>query len=146
MGKDNSLSENLPSCTKKHKVNIQGSTPIDYLSFFFPDDFLQKIVYETNLYAHQNNKFNFNLILGELKIYLSITVMMTYIKYPRIRHYWSSEGGLRMDFIANAMTCNRYEEIRRYLHFVDSTTIPTGNTDKLVRLRPVLNQLHSTYL
>lgn len=101
-------------------------------------------MFHTNLYAHRNNKVNFNLSLSELKIYFGITIMMTYIKYPRIRHYWSSEGGLRMTFISEAMSQKRYEEIRRYLHFMDEDTISENNADKLIRVRPVLNQLHYT--
>ncbi|KAJ8944453.1 hypothetical protein NQ314_009478 [Rhamnusium bicolor] len=71
--------------------------------------------------------------------------MMTYIRYPRIRHYWSSEGSLRMTYISEAMNQKRYEEIRRYLHFMDDDTITEDNTDKLIRLRPVLNRLHDAF-
>lgn len=142
-GLDNPIGSNVPQAPPI-KVNIRFQSPVEYFSFYFTDDFLREIVYQTNLYAFQNDKHNFNLTVTELKVYLGIVLVMSYIKYPRIRQYWSSDGGLRMTLIADAMSLNRFEEIRRYLHFVDASK-SDDNNNKLFRIKFVLDHLHKVY-
>lgn len=70
---------------------------------------------------------------------------MSYIKYPNNRMYWSiSEPGIRMDRIANAMSVNRFREIKRYLHFTNNLSIRNSN-DRYWKIRPVLDILHQTF-
>ncbi|KAJ4930745.1 hypothetical protein JOQ06_025053 [Pogonophryne albipinna] len=59
--------------------------------------------------------------------------------------YWSSEKGLRLDLIADAMPVNRFEQILSYIHFVDNYSQAPGNADKLYRIRPVLEALKETF-
>ncbi|MGH0142048.1 UNVERIFIED_CONTAM: hypothetical protein FKN15_075309 [Acipenser sinensis] len=59
--------------------------------------------------------------------------------------YWSSNEGLRLDMIANAMPVNRFEEIRRYLHFADNYSHEPGNKDKLFKIQPVLDRLEASF-
>lgn len=142
---DNPLAGKEPEFTGNHHVNIHGDSPVDYFSQLFTNDLMTEIVEQTNLYACQKGKDNLALTVGELKIYLGVVLVMTYIKYPRIRHYWCTEHGLRMNLIADAMSLNRWEDIRRYLHFIDSSKIPPNNTDKAIRIRPVLQKFHETF-
>lgn len=79
-------------------------------------------------------------------MFLGINLIMSYIHYPRIRMYWSSEYGLRMDQIATAMPVNRFEMIMRFLHFADNTTHDPHGSDRLFKVRPVLNNLQKAYL
>ncbi|CAM4362736.1 unnamed protein product [Leuciscus chuanchicus] len=72
-------------------------------------------------------------------------MVMSYLRYPRSRMYWSSEEGLRLDLIANAMAVNRFEEILRYIHFVDNYSQEAENADKLFKIRPVLDALKTTF-
>lgn len=55
--------------------------------------------------------------------------------------YWSTEEGLCLDVIANAMPVNRFKQILRYNHFVDNYIQEPGNADKLFKIRPVLDAL-----
>ena len=43
------------------------------------------------------------------------------------------------------MSVHRFEEIRRYLHFIDNLSIPKDNTDRLIKIRPFLTKLHETF-
>lgn len=70
---------------------------------------------------------------------------MGYIRYPRARMYWSSEDGLRLGIVASAMSVNRYEQILRYLHFVDNLTYQPANTNRLFKIRPILCALKETF-
>jgi len=78
-------------------------------------------------------------------VFFAINIAMTYIKYPNVRMYWSSQGGLRMNLIADAMTCNRFAEIKRFIHFVDNYEKPQVVTDKFWKIRPVLDILYSSF-
>lgn len=70
---------------------------------------------------------------------------MTYIKYPNVRMYWSSQDGLRMDLIADAMPYNRFTEIKRYIHFADNSNQSNTVIDKYCKVRPVLDILHQSF-
>lgn len=70
---------------------------------------------------------------------------MTYIKYPNVRMYWSSQDGLRMDLIADAMPYNRFTEIKRYIHFADNSDQHNTVIDKYWKVRPVLDILHQSF-
>lgn len=142
---DNPLAGNVPVFTGCHQVNIHGDSPVDYFYHLFSLELFEEIVEQSNLYASQKGKDDFQLTVGELKTFLGVVLVMTYIKYACTKMYWNSEEGVRMDLIANVMSCNRWEDIRRYLHFVDLESIPPNNTDKLVRIRPVLKRFHDTF-
>ncbi|XP_039290397.1 piggyBac transposable element-derived protein 3 [Nilaparvata lugens] len=143
--KDNSHSVGVPEFLGSHKVNFVGDVPLDYFLKLFSIDLLEEITFQTNLYALQKGKENLALSISELKIFLGVALVMSYIKYPRIRQYWSQQAGLRMDLIADAISVNRFEEIRQYLHFIDSNSIPANNTDKAIRVRPILDKLHENF-
>ena len=141
---DNSHSNNPQIFTGQHRVNLGGekSEPINLFRHFFSESLLDDIVYHTNLYASQQDISNqLNLTRGELMVFLGINIVMTYIRYPRVRMYWSSESGVRCDIVADKMPVNRFERIRRYLHFSDNSTHDSSDTDKLWKLRPVLDVL-----
>uniref|UniRef100_A0A8C6SAS8 PiggyBac transposable element-derived protein domain-containing protein n=1 Tax=Neogobius melanostomus TaxID=47308 RepID=A0A8C6SAS8_9GOBI len=111
----------------------------------FPADLIDDITYNTNLYALQKGKENLAVTGEEMQIFLGINLIMGYIRYPRARMYWSSEDGLRLGIIANAMSVNRYEQILRYLHFVDNLTYQQANMDRLFKIRPFLSALQETF-
>ncbi|KAL0182470.1 hypothetical protein M9458_021845, partial [Cirrhinus mrigala] len=57
---------------------------------------------------------------------------------------FNANPGLRLPSIADAMSVNRFDEIKRYLHFVDNNSPADG--DKFFKVRPVLNVLEATFL
>ncbi|KAJ8895450.1 hypothetical protein PR048_000783 [Dryococelus australis] len=50
-----------------------------------------------------------------------------------------------MNLVADTMSVNRFEEIRRDLHFTDKCSILPDNKDKYIIIRPILNKLHETF-
>lgn len=70
---------------------------------------------------------------------------MAYIKYPAYRMYWSSSPGLGFELIANAISLKRYEEIKRYLHFVYIDEIPENNKDCFTKIHPHLDTLEKSF-
>ena len=131
----------MPSFLGKWKVNVEGTEPIDFFMHLFPEDLLSDIVHNSNLYALQKGKENLALTKNEMKTFLGINLVMSYLKYPRSRIYWSSEEGLRLELIANAMPVIKFEQILRYIHFLNNYSQEPENADKLFKIRPVLDAL-----
>lgn len=125
-GRDNKHTNSIPTFTgnKLININVKETTPYSVFIQLFTESLFEKIRTETIKYAVQNGKENFNLSIKELKVFFAINIAMTYIKYPNVRMYWSSQEGLRMNLIADAMTCNRFAEIKRFIHFVDNYEKP----------------------
>ncbi|XP_060845357.1 piggyBac transposable element-derived protein 3-like [Rhopalosiphum padi] len=130
---------------KTPSTDSKKTTPYSVFIQLFTESLFEKIRTETIKYAVQNGKENFNLSIKELKVFFAINIAMTYIKYPNVRMYWSSQEGLRMNLIADAMTCNRFAEIKRFIHFVDNYEKPQVVTDKFWKIRPVLDILHNSF-
>ncbi|XP_027899099.1 piggyBac transposable element-derived protein 2-like [Xiphophorus couchianus] len=143
---DNNFDGDFPPFLGERRVNVDGREPIDFFRYLFPLDLIDVIVHNTNMYALQKGKENLAVTSEEMQIFLGINMVMGYIRYPRTRMYWSSEEGLRLGIIADAMSVNRYEQILRHLHFVDNYTHQPANTDRLFKLAPVLNTLQKTFL
>ncbi|KAH8021759.1 hypothetical protein HPB51_016823 [Rhipicephalus microplus] len=131
--------------SKTSMVNVYGALPIDYFLALFPELLLEHIVYQTNLYAVQKGKENLRLTLPELKVFLGICLVMTYIRYPRIRNYWSTESGFQKDLVADSTPLNRFEEIRRYLHFKDNSDTLSFQNYRVARMRPVIDALNEAF-
>lgn len=65
---------------------------------------------------------------------------MSILNLPSIRHHW---GTLGSSSIYNIMTVNRFEEIKRFIHFNDNTTNTSDSYDKLFKVRPLLEQIRN---
>lgn len=105
---------------------------------------MNHIVTQSNRYATSLGN-DLNLTAPELEVFLGINIMMTYIKYPNTRLYWSLVPSLRMNSIADRMSVNRFEEIRRYIHFNGNESAHPNNKDKLIKIMPILDSLHEVY-
>ncbi|KAJ8885189.1 hypothetical protein PR048_011385 [Dryococelus australis] len=68
--------------------------------------------------------YNFKITKKEIETFLGINNVMTCIHYPSIRMYWSSSQSMRLEFISNAMSLTRFEEIKRFIHLVNNESKP----------------------
>lgn len=142
-GKDNDFCENPPPFLGDNNMSYECKTPFEFFMKIFPEKLFMKIAMESNIYAANNNRSNFKLTVNELKTYLGLNIAMTYLRYPQLRIYWSSVEGIKIPFIADNMTNNRFEEIKRNLHFASDEERVKGNG--YWRVRPVLDILHQTF-
>ena len=143
--RDNLYGGNLPALTGMVQVLAQGEEPVELFSSLFPDTLIDEITFQSNMYALQQGKGNLNLSPAELKVFLGINLTMTYIKYPRTTMYWSSNPGLPQHFIADPLPVNRFDELKRYLHFVDNNS-QSANGNRFFKLRSVLDVLQERFL
>lgn len=112
--------------------------PIQYFRDFFDNVLLELIVQQSNLFYSQQRHHSLNMDRNELEQFLGTVLYMSVIQLPRPRLYWSSE--CRVAQVADIMARNRWEEIKRSLHFSDNNNM-AGNNDKLFKIRPLMNSL-----
>lgn len=129
----------LPQATK---VKV----PIDYFRNL-TQDITENMVTQSNLYATQCdiNK-PLNVTFKEIEQFIGIAQYMAVFNFPKTRMYWSTAA--RVDCIADTMTVNRWETIKRYLHFSNNEEqIPAGQPghDRLFKIRPLLTALKRNF-
>ena len=117
--------------------------PLEMFSHFFSEDILSLIVRETNRFAVEclattNTTATWETNLEEVKAYLGFMKVMGVNRLPEIRDYWSMDTKLNNTFISSRITCKRFEEISRYLHFADNTTLPLRDEPGFHRLQKVM--------
>jgi len=122
-------------------------TPLQIFRYFFSDDLIEHIVFESNRYSKQvdtNNKFS---ITGDdIKTFLGICTIMSVVHVSDVRKYWSPNIG--NDIIQNTMCCNDFEKIRSLLHFSDNySMLPKDHPghDRLYKIRPVVETLKNKF-
>ncbi len=123
--------------------------PIDFFHLFFDKEMINLIAEQTNLYSTQCNlnKGSIGVSSQEIKNFIGILLKMCIVQMPRYRMYW--ENCTRYDNVAKVMSRNRFEEIKRFLHFVDNSTRPlqgSPDTDKLFKIRPLFEKLRKNCL
>ena len=71
---------------------------------------------------------------------------MTIVDLPFRRFYWAP--GTRQDLVANAMTCNRFEQIMSLLHVNDNALMKQMGQpgfDRLHKIRPLIDKLNINF-
>ena len=118
-------------------------SPIDYFRSFFDNVILDHIVNQSNIYAIQTDPSKpLNLAKYEFEKFLGVVMLMSITVLPRTRYYWSLNFG--NDRICNIMSRNRFEQVKRFVHFNDNTAMPVRgeqNFDKLFKVRPLVTHL-----
>ena len=121
---------------------IDEISPLEYFKMFFDDDLIAHLSHQTNIYSVQKSGTSVNTTPDEMEQYLGILLMTGIIKMPQYRMYWSSET--RIPVIADSMSVNRFDKIKRFLHCNDnSNVLPREHPDydKLFKVRPVVDSV-----
>ena len=112
---------------------------------------MSKIVEETNRYAEQclrgTNK-QWSTDAEEIQAYFGFMILMGINKLPEIRDYWSTNKHLHYAPIADRISRDRFEEITRYLHFVDNDILPARGEEGfslLQKVEPVISHLKAKF-
>ena len=116
-----------------------------FFPFFFTGELLMTIVEETNRYAAQfasrqpsSNQREWKTSVEELKVYFGFMILMGINQLPEIRDYWAKDPSLHYSPIADRIARDRFEEIARYLHFVDNDVLPARGDEGYHRLQKIL--------
>ncbi|XP_064467766.1 piggyBac transposable element-derived protein 3-like isoform X2 [Ornithodoros turicata] len=122
--------------------------PVDVFLQLFPEDLIDDMVFQTNLYAVQNATTFPPTNNEEMKAFLAINILMGIKKLPSYRDYWSSMEIMRDPYIANVMSVKRFSSLLSNFHISDNSRAPERGTkdyDKLYKVRPLLNRLSQTF-
>ena len=118
--------------------------PIDYFFQYFTPTLLDIIVEQSNLYAIQcNPNKSLDLTISELHQYIGIVMYMSIFGLPTCRMYWNTAS--RVNVVADTMGINRWETIKRYLHFTDNTKRLANCNDKLFKIRSLIDTLTTSF-
>ena len=139
--------------TKTESLLIQPTecTPFGYFRLFLTNEFLQKIVEETNHYAiemlHSDKTKEKSRItswkdleVDEFLVFLGVFLQMGNVKMNRFQDYWKKDPLFHNTGIANCISRNRFLLILHALYFVKDTAPGEPQpTDKLYKIRPIID-------
>lgn len=115
-------------------------SPLQYFRKFFSEDILEVIVEESNLYAIQWDPNNpLNLTTNELEQFLGTVVYMSLFGLPATSMFWNK--ATRVSKVADTMTLNRWEAIKKFLHINNSEG--QEQDDPLYKIHPLVTHLTS---
>ena len=112
-------------------------------------DVISLIVGETNLYVQQCTSSHTTHSSSqtvwkptndeELKKFLGLIIWMSLVKKGKIANYWSTNTLYKNEVEPSIISRNRFQELLRYIHFVDKLTIdPTDGREKIQALVDLL--------
>lgn len=131
-------------------IDAEVDCPLDIFMLLFSEELLQKLVFETNLYAFQNNTGNTYLptTYNEMRCFLGLNILMGIKHLPSYKDYWSAREELRDHYIASCMSRNRFGWFLGNMHLNDKSVEPKKGEpsyDKLYKLRSMLERLSENY-
>ena len=78
----------------EHEFPNSLKQPLQYFRLFFTDEFMQLLVYQSNLYSAQVNPNKLlNITTEELEQWLGIAIYFSISKLPNTRMHWSKQLG-----------------------------------------------------
>ncbi|KAB0803076.1 hypothetical protein PPYR_00046 [Photinus pyralis] len=125
------------------KHDLEHLSPIEVFEKLFDQEVLDHIVQQTNLYSSQKNKHDFFVSKADIQIFISILLLTGYHKLPSERNYWSLDEDLRVPFVSNSMSRNRFLEIKKYIHLANNSCI--NRQDKMSKIRPLMSLLNQKF-
>ncbi|XP_065582898.1 piggyBac transposable element-derived protein 3-like [Artemia franciscana] len=120
-------------------------TPIEYFKQMFDDDMVERILFQSNLYAMQKEGVQLKVTNKEMGQFLGIHMLMGIIKQSTMSQHWNR--ATRFPLIADVMPRDRFKTLRRFFHANDNhLAVPKGQDgyDSLFKLRPVIDGLQAS--
>ncbi|KAF9419010.1 hypothetical protein HW555_004337 [Spodoptera exigua] len=130
-GKKFQLSYKWKVAQFRHRATVEEDENGEYINL--PED--------TNLYSVQQTAKSIQLSEEEFKDFLAIHIIMGIVVMPSYLDYWSDK--FRYAKVGDIMSLKRYQQVRRYLHFVDNNM---DDGDKYYKVRPVVEQIRQNCL
>lgn len=105
----------------------------------FPMEVIHIIVEESSRYAKQKNDHDFSVTTDEILTFFGILLLSGYNQRKQQRHYWTPQPDIFCDFVASAMQRDKFEQIKRFLHFVDNNNVEENKEDRFHKILPLLD-------
>lgn len=139
--------DHFKTCAEQLKSMFDGEFPVAIFESFFSPEVMNDILSQTMIYATTcKNDQTFSINLDELKIFFGILLFSGYHTLPQVSHYWSSADDLGVPLISNAMSRNRFNQIKAYIHFNDNADInDETKLDKAFKVRPIIDSIAQSF-
>ncbi|XP_015903859.2 piggyBac transposable element-derived protein 3-like [Parasteatoda tepidariorum] len=111
---------------------LAGKTPYELFIMYFYYDILNLIKEETLRYAKQNNNYAFSLSEKSLDVFLGISLFSGYHSLLQEDLYWRNAEDCNLPFMQNAMSRQKFREIKKCIHLCNNDTIDIS--DKLAKV------------
>ena len=122
------------------------TSPIDTFLKHLDTEITDNILYQSNFHITQKSSRAKPIDQREFIGFLGINTLMGYHKSPSWTRFWSNEPDLCVPFDSTVMPRNRFAEILSHLHVNDNLLMPRDNTDRLYKLRPLMESLNNRYV
>lgn len=132
--------------TQKMPAN---ATAMDFFQLFVPDNVIQNMVTQTNMYAKKyQERFGSdegwtNVTLAEMKAFLGYVTSTSVNRCESVLSIWSS-GFFSNRSIALKMSQARFEKILKYFHVVAFRS-SHGGSQGLYKIQPFLDSLQQSF-
>jgi hypothetical protein len=136
-------------------VPTEGFSPLDYTKLFVNDEIIQTLVEQSNVYAERriegvNLKLETRLrnwypvTLDEMKVFLSLVLVMGLVQKDDIEKYWSNSDIDETPYFSKNMSRNCFQSILSNFHITDNELQPKQGEpgfDPLFNFQPFISSL-----
>lgn len=124
--------------------SLHGKSVLDFFKLMFDESVMQCLISNSIKYSRDYNRPHFSLDQNDLEIFLGLLIFSGYHTLPQMKLYWSSDEDKGVPFVKNAMSRNRFLEIKKNIHLADNDQL--DKNDKFAKIRPLITLLNKNYL
>ncbi|XP_069169874.1 piggyBac transposable element-derived protein 4-like [Procambarus clarkii] len=129
------------------------TSALAYIQLFFTRALIEFLTQKTNLYASQIFRMTNENVediwkpvkVKEIARYLGLSILMGINRLPTMRMYWQTNKPWHARFFNMFMTSKRFQHIAQFFHTFNNNVVPVNNTDKLIKVRPVMDYLKQRF-
>ena len=126
------------------QVELHEKSPTDLCAKLFDNELLALLIDLNILYARQNTRHRFTCCLSEMKSFFGVLMFSGNDKLSQEEMYLSLDPNCSTSIVREALTRQRYREIKGKLHFSDNANF--NKDDKLLKARPLMDLLNKKFL
>jgi YD repeat-containing protein len=131
--------------SKVQEKNVADDfSPPLFFEQFFDDAILKHMVEQSIVYAKDKGDHRFTVNSEEIRAFLAILILSGYVPLSRRRMFWEQSPDVHNEDVTSLMARDRFEEIMRYLHFADNSTLDAS--DKFAKLRPLFVHMNTAFV
>lgn len=132
---------------KHMETTLKEKSPVELFEQFYSNEVYDHIVKETVRYATDvKNEHDFLTSADEIRVFLGILLLTGYHSNTCERDYWSDAEDLGITLVKNAMSRNRFQKLKSYLHFVDNSTVSQHPEDRSFKVKPLFAMLNNNFM
>lgn len=122
---------------------VVHKSPSELFEMYFDEELLKLLIDQSVLYAKQNNRHEFSCTIPEMKSFIGFLMFTGYHKLPQEEMYWSLDPDCNTPIVRQALTRQRFRDIKKNLHLSDNNNL--NKDDKLSKVRPYLDLLNKKF-